>query len=267
MPAYPLPEIDTTFLLSPETYDKAATEVNDVTNDYGTPNLLFLYYIPFPPEAVKDDLYALKEELQSWHAYELEQAERQVHIQINNGNLPTDDSLASRVKRTNYRAKVIQFLRENSEVWVTMTQEDKTGPKTIVVKKEEANGAIRWELLSRYITQGRLPEQFSVILNVINGIIAADPEADNRYWFSHAYLKYDNGSRTFQPDIRSSSFTVTQKDIDEHKDTVSIEFTHADYKWRLDRTLWRKQRQLVEDIIEAGEKIRKEMSFDFFVTS
>jgi hypothetical protein len=82
---------------------------------------------------------------------------------------------------------------------VTMTEEDKTGPKTIVVKKEEANGAIRWELLSRYITQGRLPEQFSVILNVINGIIAADPEADNRYWVSHAYLKYDNGSRTFQP--------------------------------------------------------------------
>lgn len=85
--------------------------------DYGTPNCLFLYYIPLVPESKKEDLATLQEEIHAWHAYELGRAEELVAKHVKDKSLPKDDSIDARVKRTNYRANVVQRLRDGGEVW------------------------------------------------------------------------------------------------------------------------------------------------------
>lgn len=87
----------------------------DVTNDYGIPNLLIFYYLPLLPEDKKDSLAGVLKDYRSWNAWELYHGEKQLQTQLEKGTLPTDDSVESREKRTTYRAKVIAYLRENSE--------------------------------------------------------------------------------------------------------------------------------------------------------
>lgn len=89
----------------------------DVSNDYGTPNLLFLYYASFLPDELKIDLDHLQDEFQSWNAWELGQAERQLIGHVEAGNLPSDDSIASRIARNNYRSKAVRYFRDGNEAW------------------------------------------------------------------------------------------------------------------------------------------------------
>ncbi|KAI1377826.1 hypothetical protein F4677DRAFT_443747 [Hypoxylon crocopeplum] len=241
-------------------------EVN-VTNDYGTPNLLHFYYIPYIPGPLKDDMDVLTEDLRSWHAYELGQAEKHVQQQIEKKNLPSDDSIASRAKRTIYRAKVIQILREQNEAWKRIYEVDNTKPKILEVKKGEENGIIRKELQSHYLTGNGISQPFSVVLNVLNCTIVANPQANNNYWFSHAYLKYDRVTKTFRPDIRTSSFSVTQENKKGDDGIVIVKFVYQDYKMTLDRSLWRKERKHAEDIIATGKEILKNLSFTFSVNA
>ncbi|KAI3399295.1 hypothetical protein diail_7250 [Diaporthe ilicicola] len=96
--------------------DQGLSQSIDVTNDYGTPNLLFFYYLPLFSENKKDDvLAAVLKDYESWNAWELCEAEKQLQIQLQKKTLPSDDSVQSRERRTAYRAKVIASLRENSE--------------------------------------------------------------------------------------------------------------------------------------------------------
>ncbi|KAI1482817.1 hypothetical protein F4774DRAFT_428233 [Daldinia eschscholtzii] len=255
-----LPVVETPLFLSLE--DSPAYK-HDVSNDYGTPNLLFLYYLPYIPNSVKLEMDALREDIQTWHSWELAQAEKHVQSQIDTGNLPSDDSVASRVKRTNYRFKVIQFLREEDESWKYTYEESKTSIGPVDVQRGEENSMIRNGLRHRYLAQVGLPQPFEVLLNVINGEMAA--LAHTTYSFSHGYLKYDRDSGSFKPDLIASSFTVkkTDKEGDDSKVTVTISF--SDYKVKLDQTLWREKRRLAEEEISKGEKILKGMSFSFFV--
>lgn len=95
--------------------DQASSRPINVTNDYGTPNLLFFYHLPLFSDDKKDSLAAVLKEYKSWNAWELYQAEKQLQIQLEKETLPNDDSVKSREKRTAYRAKVIAYLREESE--------------------------------------------------------------------------------------------------------------------------------------------------------
>lgn len=89
----------------------------DVSSDYGTLNLLFLSYIPFVPDEKEPDLYGIRDEFYSWNAWELGQAETQLNKHVKDGNLPSDDSVASRMIRNNYRSKALSFFREGNEPW------------------------------------------------------------------------------------------------------------------------------------------------------
>jgi hypothetical protein len=89
----------------------------DVSNDYGTPNLLFLYYVSLLPEELKKDLDNVQDDFQSWNAWELGQAERQLNGHVEAGRLPSDDAIASRSIRNNYRAKALRYFREGNEAW------------------------------------------------------------------------------------------------------------------------------------------------------
>lgn len=111
-----LPEVEPV-ALGPKDESSVKSAEIDVSNDYGTPNLLFLYYVPFIPDDKKPDLDAIRDEFQTWNAWELGQAEIQLIKHIEEGNLPSDDSLTSRVIRNNYRSKAIDFFRSTSESW------------------------------------------------------------------------------------------------------------------------------------------------------
>lgn len=89
----------------------------DLSNDYGTPNVLFFYYTAFIPDDRKFDLDAIQDEFQTWNAWELGQAETQLVGHVKDGSLPSDDSPASRIKRNNYRSKAIEFFRSTSQAW------------------------------------------------------------------------------------------------------------------------------------------------------
>lgn len=90
---------------------------SDLSHDYGTPNLLFLYYIPDCPDDRKRDLDAILEEVYAWNAWELGQAELQLGKHVASGALPSDDLVASRITRNNYRSKAIEFFRKGNEGW------------------------------------------------------------------------------------------------------------------------------------------------------
>ncbi|KAK7745696.1 hypothetical protein SLS62_009662 [Diatrype stigma] len=249
-----------------ETRDGPSLSEVDVSSDYGTPNLLFLYYIPYIPSSAKPAMDELKEDLWSWHAWELAQAEKQVKRQIDSGNLPVDDSVASRIKRTNYRAKVVQALRDTSEVWQQVYDERKSSWGPVDVKKGEENGVIGEQLRRRYLTEAGLPQPLSVLLNVVNPTIATDTQAGSKYFFSHSYLKYDEAAKGFQPDIRATTFSVTQKAKEEgDESTATVKISYDDYKIRFDRALWAEQRQLAKDVIEEGMAILKVTSLSFFI--
>ncbi|KOC13228.1 hypothetical protein AFLA70_57g003780 [Aspergillus flavus AF70] len=227
------------------------TGVN-VTNDYGTPNLLFFYFIPFLADDRKPDLEALQDEIQSWNAWELGQTEVQVRHRIADGSLPSDDATASRVKRTNYRAKVVDHLREVSETtWLVKNADSHSGPFSADVKVAEVNGKIR-DVLKDFYGQESLPAQFSVILNIITDLIASQPDADNRYLFTYVYYYYDVDQKVFKPDIRQLQFSVTQTAAEGEKDTVKLDISNLNHVYSLLREKWRSVRHEAEEIIEAG---------------
>jgi hypothetical protein len=95
--------------------DQGSSHFINVTNDYGTPNLLFFYHLPLFSEEKEDSLAALLKDCRAWNAWELCQAENELQTQLQKGTLPNDDSVRSREERTAYRAKVIAYMRENSE--------------------------------------------------------------------------------------------------------------------------------------------------------
>lgn len=113
-----LPEVKPVALDLKPRSDLASVETEtDVSNDYGTPNVLFLYYIPFLPDDEKPGFDAIQDEFQTWNAWELGQAEAQLLRHVEAGNLPSDDSIASRVTRNNFRSKAIDSFRTTSQAW------------------------------------------------------------------------------------------------------------------------------------------------------
>ncbi|KAL1855126.1 hypothetical protein Plec18167_002112 [Paecilomyces lecythidis] len=238
----------------------------DVTNDYGTPDLLFLYFIPFLPDDKKPDLEALQDEIQSWNAWELGQTEIQVHHRIVDGSLPTDDSTASRVKRTNYRAKVVDVLRESGETtWLVKNSDSHSGPFSADIKLDEVNGKIR-DVLKGFYGQESLSAQFSVVLNIISDLIASQPDADNKYLLTYVYYHYDIDQKVFKPDIRQLQFSVMQTAAEGQKDIVKLDISNLNHVYSFLREKWRSVRHEAEEIIEAGEKIRKEMALEFYAS-
>ena len=114
MPASSLPEVATP--LVPK--ERVITSSTNLSNDYGTPNLAFFYH----GLSTAGDLASLWKDVDSWNAWELSIAEEHVVTQLNNNNLPDDDSISSRIIRSAYRGKVIATLREQNESpWYVMS--------------------------------------------------------------------------------------------------------------------------------------------------
>ncbi|PHH63987.1 hypothetical protein CDD81_5092 [Ophiocordyceps australis] len=263
--AVSLPQVEPVALkLKPQLQAKSADI--DVTNDYGTPNLLFLYYVPFLPDDKKLDLDAIQDEFQSWNAWELGQAEVQLIKHVENGKLPSDDSIASRVMRNEYRSKAVAFFRESSQAWLNRTSAD-FSEKTVPTTRDGVNGAISSALQLLYKEQ-RFQIPFKVILNIISTTVDLDKES--KYFFTHVYYRYNGDSRTFQPVVLDTTFTF-KKQTGEQSESSNPKFTLQAHllvsKYNFDRDLWRRIRHEGEEAIAMGEPILKEMALDLYVAS
>lgn len=65
------------------------------------------------------------------------------------------------------------------------------------IKKADLNAAIRREILSYTVRSDSAEAQFSIILKMIDFIVASNPQADHKYWFTHTHFVYDSEYETF----------------------------------------------------------------------
>ncbi|KJZ71246.1 hypothetical protein HIM_09389 [Hirsutella minnesotensis 3608] len=263
--ALDLPGVEPVALESKSEFRLGSVSQN-VANDYGTPNLLFLYYIPFLPDDKKVDLDAIKDEFQTWNAWELGQAESQLIQHVENGNLPSDDSIASRITRNDYRSKAINFFRLTSQAWLKVATEA-TAKKSAETTKDTVNGVIIQELWS-LAREEQLQTPFSVVLNSPSGSI--DINKENKLFYTHVYYQYDHDSRTFRPVVQDTTFTIKVlggSESKSEKDNVTVEIALSTVTYNFDRKFWRDNRHQGQAAITSGEPIREQMALDFFVDS
>ncbi|KAL7912272.1 hypothetical protein GGI35DRAFT_444855 [Trichoderma velutinum] len=260
---YSLPEVEPFLPLQTPGLDIATSY--DVTNDYGTPNLLFSYYTPFIPDEKKEELATVHDDFQSWNAWELANAEIQLQKQLAKGTLPADDLISSRVLRSMYRAKVIVYLRENSENgWLLTAQSPIPTSFSEEIEQSEVNATIR-KILHQHHTPLNEPKQLVVLLNTISNIVAADPTIEHKYQLTNVFYYYDDNLTDFQPVVEVVEFTITQEQETAGKDTVFLKISGLQSKYMIDRKGWADARSAAEDIIQAGEKIRPETSLGFYI--
>ncbi|KAI0095441.1 hypothetical protein GGR51DRAFT_569955 [Nemania sp. FL0031] len=246
---YSLPEVD---------------PVINVENDYGTPNLLFFYDIPLVTEGMNNELASIQDDFRSWNAWELCVAEDQLQMQLEKGNLPLDDSFESRVKRTNYRAKVVGILRDTSEgAWLLHDQSTST-QFFQSVKKVDVNSLIRKVLRDHYL-KGQPSSHVAIMLSIVGNIGAADPSAMHKYDHTTSSYEINKDRKDIESETRVSSFAITQTPDDADKDAVMLKVDFLDSFICLDREAWRSFRGQVEDMIQDGTIILNEMALDFFV--
>lgn len=82
--------------------------------DLDLANIRYVHNIPIVSTDMKPQLDARIEAISAWLAWELTRAEDNVQRKIKSSDLPTDDSVASKLKRMSYRSKVITYTRTSS---------------------------------------------------------------------------------------------------------------------------------------------------------
>ncbi|XXH04201.1 hypothetical protein Hte_010615 [Hypoxylon texense] len=254
-----------------------------VRSDYGSPQLLFCNYIPFVPDDKRGDLAAVLDDFCWWNVWEVFNAERALETQLGKKTLPDDDAIESRIARTNYRAKVVSYLRENSEnAWLMVTSF--SSPKEIRkdVKKALVNSEVRKVLRHHYAHAG-VANQAAVISNILSAVAALDHEDTQKFYLTNVYFKYNGHLKSFQPgtvctksfstsadintsglEIYTSSIEIHQSPTEGEEDSVALQITILDYVFRLERDIWR---MIIEDMkteIQPGKEILKEMSLEFY---
>ncbi|EED20824.1 hypothetical protein TSTA_040180 [Talaromyces stipitatus ATCC 10500] len=83
-------------------------------HDLDLANILYVQNIPDVPDTHKPALYANVKSINLWVAWELTRVEGLIKTKVDGKNLPSDDSVASKSKRTGYRAKVADSSRGQS---------------------------------------------------------------------------------------------------------------------------------------------------------
>ncbi|PFH60076.1 hypothetical protein XA68_11494 [Ophiocordyceps unilateralis] len=253
-----LPDVERVQLsLTPQ--QDVGSAATDVSNDHGTPNMLLLAYTDLVPIDSATDLNSMREDFQTWNAWELGQAEVQVDGHVKAGDLPADDSIVSRIARTNFRSKAIEFFRATSQAWLVPT-DNFTVKRPVEATEASANGAISSELQS-LVKESQLQDQFGVGLHTIKDRV--DVKTENKYFFTHLVYQYNRSSKTIRPVVRDISFIVKKAGEKKSGNKVAVEIAFTAMTYDFDLTFWRGNRHKGAAAIKKGEPIRKQMSFDF----
>lgn len=101
--------------MSSEALTGISPEVDYSTvSDLDLANILYIQNIPLVSAEKRGDLDARIESINLWLAFELTRVENAVNSKVKTGELPGDDSIASKSKRTSYRSKVVDAYRRQS---------------------------------------------------------------------------------------------------------------------------------------------------------
>lgn len=90
------------------------------TADLDLPNILFAYSIPLPRDHLRAVYKKAQQNVHIWQAWEAARTEGLVHEKTRSKDLPSDNSYGSKLKRTAYRVKVIQWLRDHATWYILL---------------------------------------------------------------------------------------------------------------------------------------------------
>lgn len=94
--------------------DSTPAAALEPTRDLDLANILYVQSIPNVADSQQTALYANIKSINLWVAWELTRVEGQVKNKVDAKLLPSDDSVASKSKRTAYRTKVANSYRGQS---------------------------------------------------------------------------------------------------------------------------------------------------------
>ncbi|KAI0535083.1 hypothetical protein GGR58DRAFT_480393 [Xylaria digitata] len=178
---------------------------------------------------------------------------------LNNGSLPDDDSIPSRMKRNTYRGKVIATLRGQGESpW--LIKDSSPLPKEFHedIEKDKVNAKVRELLRKFYSMSGVLRNNW--VINIIADVIASNRDVSPRHVLSDVEIPHDSTAQDAYPGTRQCNFTVTQEEL-EASDYVHLDVEWMDSRLKLDAGAWREYSgdQETQERIKAGQKILREM--------
>jgi len=240
---------------------------SQVIHDYGTPNLLYISYVPLMSNLDKKNLESIKADVEAWFAFETGKAEGQVHDRLREKELPADSAVASRVQRTMYRAKVVEFFREDGYAWASRNTVDNSKKPLGPTPEDDAYGEVYEELKSHYITNGSLPEEFSFVLKSAILLMASTKSPNHRYLSTNVEYNYDAARETFTPVIKVAHFSVNLHIDETNSKKVTSTISYFDYHMNFNKETWGETKSTAKDFIASGEKIRKEMSLVLLVNT
>lgn len=64
--------------------------------------------------------------------------------------------------------------------------------RKLTIRKADLNAAIHRELLNRYVPPNSSKAQFSIILKIVNLLVAPTPQTEYKFFFTHTRLWYDS---------------------------------------------------------------------------
>ncbi|KAI0969217.1 hypothetical protein F4678DRAFT_481234 [Xylaria arbuscula] len=201
------------------------------------------------------------------NAWELAVAGCQLQAQLKKGTLPADDSITSRVKRSSYCAKVVDFLREsNKDAWLLRDRPPDLREFSKSVKKADVNMTIRNELRDHFKKE-QPSRQLAVALNIISNFAAANPVPEHdaqRFYLTIVNYKPALEYHFVKYEIQASSFTISHDEGDSN-DAVTLNIHFFNTFFKLNELVWEQTRAEAGDLIKVGRPIFNEVSLDLFL--
>jgi hypothetical protein len=99
--------------LSVEVLEGILLQNNNAT-DFDLVNILLVYALAFVKDPLKESYKKVYHDIEIWQAWESARCEAEVQKKIQQGQLPSDNSPESKLKRTGYRIKVIEYFRRTA---------------------------------------------------------------------------------------------------------------------------------------------------------
>ncbi|TGO20659.1 hypothetical protein BPAE_0277g00100 [Botrytis paeoniae] len=164
-----------------------------VIRDYGTPNLLYKFYVPLMSNLDKEKLESIKADVEAWFAFETGKTEGQVHGRLGDKELPADSAVASRVRRT--KSLIVTVVRRAPR-GIVHNSNRPLGPTL----DDDVHERVYEELKSHYITHGSLPEEFSFVLKSAI-LITSTKSPEHQYLSTNVQYNYDAVRKIFTPAV------------------------------------------------------------------
>ncbi|KUI71270.1 hypothetical protein VM1G_07414 [Cytospora mali] len=189
----------------------------------------------------------------------------QTKIQKDKGTLPTDMSMASQLKRSDYRIKVVDtIMSEGSCGWINLSHQDTTNYK-IRVKKAEFHTQLLKDMLAGITTVQGISAKIERVLESIGDIIvrSKDQEQEKSVWSFFNVFTWDDVTQSVKGSIRIIWYRVSGEMVEYtvHKASykeVQMQFGFHQTEYTFVESLWTSSAKTVRDFLEeyGNKKVR-----------